>query len=83
MALSQKTVPAEDYAAICVAVGWLRGALESATTDNIDREELRRILDATATAEIAKVLGKKEADLFIDWNLYLTEKQKHAIAGDR
>ncbi|MBP8962185.1 MAG: hypothetical protein KBG39_04515 [Opitutaceae bacterium] len=83
MTTSKDTVPAEHYAAMCVAVGWLRGAISGALDGDMGKEQMRRVLDATATAEIAKALDKKEGDLFVDWNLYLTEAQKHRIGGDQ
>lgn len=81
MKAPQDTVPAVDYAAMCVAVGYLRGVLYGALDGDVEKEQMRRVLDATATAEIARAIGKKDGDLSIDWNLYLTEAQKHRIGG--
>ena len=79
--LPDEPISPQYYAALCVAIGWLRGALGDVIDGEIDKEHLTRLLEATSTAQIAKALGKEEGDLFLDWNRYLSEKQKHAIGG--
>jgi hypothetical protein len=49
----------------------------------VDKAQIQRLIDATSVAEMAKVVGKKEADLVIDHNHYLTERQKHELGGAR
>jgi hypothetical protein len=51
------------YAAIFFALGRARGALYSIQKENLD--EVKYILDATATAHIARALGCFESDLAI------------------
>lgn len=51
--------------------------------DEVDKPQIRRLLDASSVAEIAKIVGKKEADLDIDFNYYLTERQKHELGGSQ
>ncbi len=75
------TVPLRNYAAMLSAVGWLRGSLYGVLSGEIDRAEIQRLLDATSTAAIAKLLGQTEADLAIDADLYLTRAEQRAIGG--
>jgi hypothetical protein len=80
---SDDTVPAQQYAALYVALGWLRSELYSVMTDEVDKTQIQRLLDSTTIAEIARVVGKKEEDLTIDYNHYLAERQKHEIGGTK
>ena len=76
------TVPAVHYAALLVAIGWLRGALYGVQSGEIDRAHLRRLLDATSTAAIAEAIGLTEDDLIVDVERYLSTGQKRAIGGE-
>ena len=78
---SRDRVPARNYAAIYAAVGWLRGALYDVLDGNVDKEHIQRLIDATGTANIEKVIGARRNTLSIDHNRYLTEKEKEAIGG--
>jgi hypothetical protein len=80
---SPDTVPARHYAAMLVAVGTLRGELYGVLGGEFDKESIQRLLDSTSITAIAKVFGEEEDDLFVDSDLYLSEREKLAIGGIR
>jgi hypothetical protein len=77
-------VNARKYAAMCLALGMARGALHAAIyePDNDEsKDEIKRILNLTATAKIAEALGCGEADLAISWDEHLSPQEKNRIVG--
>jgi phosphoribosylformimino-5-aminoimidazole carboxamide ribonucleotide (ProFAR) isomerase len=67
------------YAAMCLALGVARGALYSIEKENV--EEVRHILDVTATAHIARALDWRESDLTIIWDEHLSYEEIIKIKG--
>ena len=81
--MSGSNLSVREFAALAYALGVARGALQSALQGNADAQELRQVLDGTSTASIARAIGQTESGLSLDWNKYLTQEEKRAIAGAR
>ena len=73
-------VTPRKYAAMCLALGMARGALDAAIRGE-DMEGVKHIFDITATATIAKALGFNEPDLTIMWDEHLSPEEINRIKG--
>lgn len=69
------------YAALAFALGVARGALSGISDGDYTKEDAQRIYDATAASRIAQSLGLPDDALGVDWDKYLTDAEKHKIAG--
>jgi hypothetical protein len=83
--MSAQKPTAREFAAVVYALARARGTLSMVQVGDTDSEELKgeiqRTLKGTSAAKIAKALGVKEDDLFLDWNELLTETEMHLIRG--
>ena len=70
----------KKQAALAYALGWTRSVLGDVLDGDFSRDQVRRILDATATSRIAESIGLTEADFDTDWDR-LTDAEKHRIQG--
>jgi hypothetical protein len=71
----------KQYAALAYALGLARGTLSDVIDGDFTDEQVQRVLDATATAQIAQSIGLTEDALDVDWNQYLSDAEKHKIKG--
>lgn len=71
----------KEYAAICYALACTRGLLHSVLSDDYDRDNIQKLLDATAIEQIAKSINVRRSELEIDWNETLSETEKMSING--
>jgi hypothetical protein len=69
------------YAALAFALGVARGTLSGIADGDYTREDAQRIYDATAASRIAQSLGLPDDALDVYWDAYLTDAEKHKIAG--
>jgi len=69
------------YAAVAFALGVARGALSGIADGDYTKEDAKRIYDATAAFRIAQSLGLPDDALDVYWDEYLTDAEKHKIAG--
>jgi hypothetical protein len=76
------TVPARQYAALCLAVGALRAALYDIVSGEVDKDHLNRLYKSTSADEIAKTIGNDEKDMASNWNEYLSNEEKQRIVGN-
>ena len=79
--LPQGGLTPRKYSAICLALGMARGALHAAINGENNEEELKLILNITATANIAQALGYSESELAIIWNEHLSAQEINRIKG--
>jgi hypothetical protein len=77
---AEKPTPRE-FAAVVYALAVARGILYSAQIGDADAEEIRRVLNGTSAASIAKALGLREEDVTLDWAEQLTESGMRVIRG--
>jgi hypothetical protein len=84
--MTAKKPTAREFAAIVYALAVARGVLYSVQIEDTNgrdlMDEIKRILNGTSAANIAKALGLEEKDIALDWNEYLTELQKQIILGE-
>jgi hypothetical protein len=71
----------KSYAAIAYALGVARGVLSDVVDGHFDREDVRRVYEATASFRIAASIEMKESDVSVNWNDYLSEAEKYKIQG--
>jgi hypothetical protein len=72
----------KKLAALFYALGSARGVLGDMLDGDFSREQVQRILDATAMSRIAESIGLSEADFAgLDLIERLTEAEKHKIQG--
>jgi len=68
------------YESVLYALGAVRGALNSVLMNDYDERELRRILNGTSLANIAREIGREESDLAMEMES-LSECEKLGIKG--
>jgi hypothetical protein len=71
------------FAALCYALGWTRGQLDSVLDGTADLQRVREVLNASSVTEIAAAMGMTAAELQLpeDSNTYLTDAEKWALSG--
>ena len=69
-------------AALFYALGCARGVLSDVLDGGFSREQVQRILDATAMSRIAESIGLSETDFAgVDLMERLTEAERHKMQG--
>jgi len=71
----------KSYAALYYALGIARGLLGDIIDGRFERDDVRRIYEATAAFRIAESIGVKESDVAIDWHAHLSQAEKRKIQG--
>jgi hypothetical protein len=72
-------IDARRYAAVCLALGWVRGTLSNVLRGVADSEEVKQALRCSSTMAIAQALGLEESALSIDWGDYLTSEEQERL----
>jgi hypothetical protein len=81
MSSFETSVPAKHYAALYVALGWLRSELINIQGGELDMNRINRLIDASTTGHIEAVCGLPRDSLFIDFHQHISDREKHLIGA--
>ncbi len=81
MSPSEITIPAKHYAALYVALGWLRSELINIQGEEVDMNRIGRLIEVSTTKHIEAVCGLPRDSLFIDFHRYISDREKHLIGA--
>jgi hypothetical protein len=79
--MSAEQPSVREFAALAYSLALARGQLYAVLTDEINHDELTRVVTGTSPASIARALACKESDLAIDWKRHLSQAEMDEIHG--